>query len=93
MLESGDPTPKQRAVVDRVEDGRLAVLLVGEEEREVIVPVKGLPEDAAEGVWLWIRLAGDRVVEAAVDQNETNQVRSRVAEKLERLRRRGPKLR
>lgn len=33
----------EQAVIDRIEDGQHAVLLVGEEEREQIVPVAALP--------------------------------------------------
>gem|GEM_PF-616083 len=41
-----------RAVLDRVEDGRLAVLLVGPSERERRVPLGELPGESRPGDWL-----------------------------------------
>lgn len=40
-----------KAVIDRFE-GDCAVILVGDEERQVCIPKKYLPEGAGEGSWL-----------------------------------------
>lgn len=79
----------ERAVIDRIEDGRHAVLLVGENEREQVVPVDRLPEDAKSGSWLLVRFRGDELVEATVDEEETARVKTRIADKMARLRARG----
>ena len=78
----------ERAVIDRFEEG-FAVLLVGESERRVVVPRKALPCGAREGHWLQIELAGEQLLSAAIDRQETARARRRVREKLERLRRGG----
>lgn len=76
-------------MVDRIVDEAHAVLLVGTEERELVVPLEELPEGTQAGHWLRVRLEGERVTEATIDQEATEEVRDRIAEKLERLRRRG----
>lgn len=81
----------ETAVIDRVEEGRLAVLLVGEAEVERIVPVEQLPEGSRPGVWLKVRFDGDVLVEAMIDQEATERAAARVQSKLEALRRRGLK--
>ena len=78
-------------MIDRVEDGRLAVLLVGKQERERVVPIERLPQGSGPGTWLKVRFEGDVMVEAAIDEEETERVKRRVQEKLEALRRRGLK--
>ena len=49
---------EQRAVVDRVE-GDVAVLLVGDAEREFPIAVTDLPSGIDEGGWLVVRVDGD----------------------------------
>ena len=80
---------EQRAVLDRIEDGAFAVLLVGEDEEERIVPVDQLPAGVAPGSWLRVRFEGDTLQRAEVDTAGTEQAKARIAEKLERLRQRG----
>lgn len=77
---------KDKAVIDRFEDG-FAVLLVGDEERNLDVPRKALPRGAREGHWLQVEIEGERLVSAAIDKEETARVRQRVRERLARLRR------
>lgn len=79
----------ERAVVDRVVDGIHAVLLVGDAETEVVVPLARLPDGAREGTWLRVRFDGPALAEARLDPDETERARARIAAKLERLRRRG----
>lgn len=56
------------AVIDRFE-GKKAVLLVGEAEKEVIFPKSELPEEAAEGDYLKIDITVDHeATEAAVQE-------------------------
>ncbi|MEX1028136.1 MAG: DUF3006 domain-containing protein [Candidatus Paceibacterota bacterium] len=80
---------EEKAVIDRIEDGEQAVLLVGEDERERIVPVSSLPDDAKAGNWLKVRFDGDELVEAVVDLEETERVKERISDKMARLRQRG----
>lgn len=81
------------AVVDRLVDGRWAVLLVGPQEEERRVDVNALPPGAGEGTWLRASFAGQELVALEVDEEETRRVRARVEDKLARLRQRGRRLR
>jgi hypothetical protein len=74
-----DAVPADAAVVDRIEDGRLAVLLVGEAEVELVVDVALLPEGTAEGDWLRVGFAADA--------ERTAQRRSDLEDRMERIRR------
>jgi len=86
-------THPETAVVDRIEDGQLAVLLVGDGEREVNVPVEQLPPGAVAGVWLGVILDGDRLQWAQIDAPQTAAMEREIEEKLTRLRGRGSRLR
>jgi hypothetical protein len=57
------------AVIDRIEDGRIAVLLVGEGGKtQVDVPVSLLPEGAADGDHLRIHISLDRPARASAEE-------------------------
>ncbi len=56
------------AVIDRIEDGRMAVLLIGEDGKtQVDVPVSLLPEDARAGDHLRITITVDRSTRKAAE--------------------------
>ena len=69
-----------RAVIDRVEGG-LAVLLVGDDEVQLDLPLTCLPAGVQEGSILTINFEEDRV--------ETLDVRETMQRRIDRLRRRG----
>jgi hypothetical protein len=77
---------KTKAVIDRFE-GEKAVLLVGEEQDRLVVLKSFLPKGAKEGDWLKVDVEDDRVLSASIDADETTAAKSRIAEKLEQLRR------
>lgn len=79
----------ERAVVDRVEEG-LAVLLIGDEEHELTVPIEELPEGASPGVWLRVTLENGALTDAEVDAETTQARRARIHEKMQRLLRKRP---
>ena len=74
-----DTIPDDAAVVDRIEDGRHAVLLVGPDEVELVLDVALLPDGALEGDWLRVGLTAD--------PERTAVRRADVAARMERLRR------
>lgn len=84
---------EQKAVIDRIEDGEHAVLLVGDEETEYVVPAAQLPEDAQPGMWLRVQIEDGVIVEVVVDQAETEQMARGIAGKLARVRRKRRRLR
>ena len=59
--KKSDNSKRTRAVIDRIEDGGTAVLLVGEDEHKVELPASLLPEGAESGSHLSITLALDEV--------------------------------
>ena len=74
----------ERACVDRIDEG-LAVLLVGGDEREMVVPLSALPADAVAGDWLLIEIQGARVVRAAHDRATSRRSKARAIRKLRSL--------
>lgn len=77
----------EKAAVDRIEEG-LAVLLVGEQEQEVVVPLVGLPAGVQAGDWLQVELQEGIVLRARQDPQETERRRQRMKAKLRDLLRR-----
>lgn len=75
----------QKAVIDRIVDGTRAVLLVGQSEDEVVVPVGLLPEGANEGSHV--------IIAIEIDDEATDETRDRIAGKESKLRNRGSRLR
>jgi hypothetical protein len=71
--------PDDAAVVDRIVDGRHAVLLVGPAEVELHVDVALLPEGTAEGDWLRVGFT--------LDPDRTARRRSDLEDRMERIRR------
>lgn len=72
------------AVIDRIVEGRQAVLLTGDEE--YIVPVEQLPDGATEGDWVRVLFGENGIVSATIDADETERRRRRIKEKMARLR-------
>ncbi len=78
--ERGGASKRSRGVIDRVEDGGRAVVLVGEDEGEQLeLPASMLPEGAGGGDHLQITVALDR----ASRQSAEDRIRA-LQERLER---------
>jgi hypothetical protein len=59
-----NPIGRDSAVLDRIVDGRLAVLLVGPDEVELVLDASSLPEGAVEGDWFHLDLRADPALSA-----------------------------
>jgi len=70
-----------RAIIDRFE-GDMAVILLGDEEIQLDLPRKYLPQKAREGTIM--RLSWE------IDEAQTESVRDRMRNRIERLKRRDP---
>ena len=81
MSDEKERSKRMRAVVDRIEDGGTAVLLVGDEEVKVELPASLLPEGAEGGSHLLINLT--------LDEALRKEAEDRVRSLQERLERRG----
>jgi hypothetical protein len=83
----GDAVPGDRAVVDRVVDGRTAVLLVGPDEDEAHVDVATLPPGVSDGTWLVVDPATSPIAVLGVDHELTRRRADELTARLERIRR------
>ena len=77
-----------KAVIDRIVDGEIAVLLVNSEQRQLEYAAHRLPEQAREGTWLQLTLDGDQILSVVVDVQETESATQRIRDKMELLRQR-----
>ncbi len=59
MADEAPEIGHDRAVVDRIVDGRTAVLLVGPDEVELLLAVEALPEGVGEGTWVVLEACAD----------------------------------
>ncbi|HHU62296.1 MAG: DUF3006 domain-containing protein [Bacillota bacterium] len=71
----------KKAVIDRIVDGKIAVLLVGEEQRQLNVPIKDLPSGIREGLWLKILLQDEKVLKVETDLDKTEEMKKRISAK------------
>ncbi|WP_202963238.1 DUF3006 domain-containing protein [Geomicrobium sp. JCM 19037] len=74
-----------QAVIDRIEDKTNAVLLVGKDEIERIVPVQSLPDGVKEGEWLQLTIDDNQVTHIQQDREETERRESRIKNKMQQL--------
>ena len=82
-----------KAVIDRIVDGDHAVLLIGDDEVERIIPVSQLPDGASPGSWLSVEIEDDdHITSITVDHEETGRAQARIADKMNKLRKRGRRL-
>ena len=81
----------EKAVIDRIVDGKTAVILVGDDERQHHYPVNGLPAGAREGTWLRVQIENGGIMCIEVDREETESALRRIQAKMDKLRERGRK--
>lgn len=75
------------AVLDRIVDGRFAVLLVGEEEEEHMIPMSEMPQGSKEGMKFNLGFIGKDIISIEIMNEEVG--KSQVLnEKLALLRKR-----
>lgn len=74
-----------KAVLDRIVDGSHGVMLVGEKEKEYLVPFQKLPKDSKEGMWYRVSIENNEVVVLYFDEEETKNVKERIEDKMASL--------
>lgn len=84
---------KIKAVIDRIEDGKYAVLLLEPDEEELVIPLNQLPEGAEPGSWLELMMENGEIGSILLLTEETEQRKQIIAEKMGLLRTRGSSLR
>ncbi len=75
----------EKGVIDRIVDGKIAVILVGENEKEYHYPAEKLPDGVKEGTWLKVEILNDQIVKIEPDFEETERVRKRILEKIKKI--------
>jgi len=73
-------------VIDRIEDGRIAVIFLEDDLKRYDLPVSLLPAEAREGDWLRLTISDDKVIKIEINKDETDKRRKRITEKFLRLR-------
>lgn len=80
-----------RGTLDRIEDGRLAVILLEEQRQEIILPIRYLPEGSRVNSWFEIVMDGEEIVSIALDEETAEAKENEAQELMQKLksRRRG----
>lgn len=76
----------KKGVIDRIEDGRIAVIFLENDLKRYDLPVSLLPAEAREGDWLRLTISDDKVIKIEINKDETDKRRKRITEKFLRLR-------
>ncbi|HOJ15900.1 MAG TPA: DUF3006 domain-containing protein [Caldisericia bacterium] len=76
----------KKGVIDRIEDGRIAVIFLEDDLKRYDLPVSLLPAEAREGDWLRLTISDDKVIKIEINKDETDKRRKRITEKFLRLR-------
>ncbi|KMK77990.1 DUF3006 domain-containing protein [Alkalihalobacillus pseudalcaliphilus] len=77
-----------KAVLDRIEDQKFAVLLVGEKEEEMIIPKEQLPTGSKEGMWFSISIVDDQIEQIRIDEQVTEARKDAISQKMALLKKR-----
>ncbi|QOY38179.1 DUF3006 domain-containing protein [Anaerobacillus isosaccharinicus] len=74
-----------KGVVDRIVDGKWAVILVGEDEAEYNVPLEELPEEIKEGNVVQVKIVNGSVAEVLLLEGQTAAKQSEINDKMSLL--------
>ncbi|MBU9672487.1 DUF3006 domain-containing protein [Planococcus sp. CP5-4] len=75
-----------RGVLDRFEDGGVAVIIAEQAGREFHVPLRYLPEGSRQGMWFRLSIEAGRVVDIEADLTQTNERAAKAEELMAKLR-------
>ncbi len=87
MLTIADPGTGRTVsgVLDRVEDNGQAVILIGELEKELVMPNKKLPPGSHENSWFQIKMLQGKFEVTSVDAEKTRREKEKSKILLDRL--------
>lgn len=83
---------KRKAVIDRIEDGKHAVLLLEPDEKEMLIQLERLPKGIKPGYWLEVTLQDGEIKYMTLLTEETEARERLLAEKMSLLRTSGSSL-
>ncbi|AUD12786.1 MULTISPECIES: DUF3006 domain-containing protein [unclassified Planococcus (in: firmicutes)] len=75
-----------RGVLDRFEDGGVAVIIAEQAGREFHVPLRYLPEGSRQGMWFTLSIESGRIVDIEADLTQTKERIGKAEELMARLR-------
>lgn len=76
-----------RGVLDRIEDERLAVILIEDMNKEIVLPILALPKGSKEGIWLLMTFEpSNNEWIITIDDDKTNRYRKKSFQLMETLR-------
>ena len=75
----------EKGVIDRIVAGRHAVLLVGDDEKEMVIPIIMLPAGLKEGDWVKVEWQNGQIRRVERDPDETEERKKGIAAKLNLL--------
>lgn len=75
-----------KGFLDRIEDNQLAVILMEEINKEIIIPVEELPEGSKENTWLHMEKSNGSYQAVAIDKEKTTKEAQKSKDLLARLR-------
>ncbi len=76
-----------KGVLDRFEDGGVAVIIAEQAGREFRVPLRYLPEGSRQGMWFTLTIEAGRVVDVETDLAQTAERTGKAEQLMARLRR------
>lgn len=75
-----------KGVLDRIVDGKHAVILVEELGKEYIIDVDSLPNDSKEGTWFKLKVVNDEIVEMRIDEETQEVMEKKIDDIMSKLR-------
>lgn len=75
-----------KGVLDRIVDGKHAVILVEEVGREYVLDVSRLPNNSKEGVWYDLTIEDDEIVEMRINEETQEEMEKKINNIMDKLR-------
>jgi hypothetical protein len=78
---------KETGVLDRIVDGKFAVILFENIGKEIIYPAENLPSGSSEGVFFDALIENDEITSLVINQEKTDEISSEINNRLKAIKR------
>ncbi|WP_019414768.1 DUF3006 domain-containing protein [Paenisporosarcina sp. TG20] len=78
-----------KGVLDRIEEGKHAVILVDEVGKEFIIQVNDLPEGSKVGMWFDVEIINNDLSKISINMKETTNLNEEITNKVNKLKEKG----
>lgn len=75
----------EKGIIDRIEDGQYAVILIDRLQKEFVLPVAELPFGSKEGSIISIELSGSSIRVLSIEEDETIKAKVAIDERVDSL--------